>query len=177
MLILVEGVDKSGKSSLIKELSQLLNYPIIKNSYKPRERSPEFIAGVYAGIYRSLLSCYTGDIILDRSHITEVVYGRVIRDYDALLIKNWYIFEQNHLQSKAVLFYMTASEDRLKERFERENEEYVKVGQIRRLQAAYSKYIGLSSLSTFQLSSENSMSYNLAKAIDFIKFKKSKYGY
>jgi len=177
MFIIVEGVDKSGKSSLINELSQLLNYPIVKNEFKPTEHKPEFIAGVYAGLYNTLLSCYSGDIILDRSHITEIVYGRIVRSYNALKYFNWLQFEEEKLVKKAVVIYMTANDTTLERRHKEDKEEYINVKQIPHIQQAYRDHIVSSNLEYLQLSSERDMNKNMAEAMYFIQSFKKKYGH
>lgn len=170
MLILFEGVDKSGKSSLLRELVKILEYPMIKNTYKPTKYSKDFLAGVYAGAYQSLLSCYPSkNIFIDRSHITEVVYGRVIRNYDALLTFNWHLFEQERLRENAIIIYMSAMEETIDGRMFSEGEAYLKPNQINRITNAYHDYLSACSLPLLELSSEDRMDANILQAIMFIQ--------
>jgi len=176
MLILTEGVDKSGKSSLINELSRIFKYPVIKNPYKPTEYSKEFIAGFYAGLYKGLLSCYAPSehFILDRSHITEIVYGRVVRSYNALEVFDWVKYEKDNLLDKAVIIYMSASQETIYERCEREKEEYLNFDLIEDITNTYFDYLNqVSSLPSLHLSSENTMNHNIIHSLKFLE----QYGY
>lgn len=85
MVIIIEGIDRVGKTTLAKRLSRKLNIPIFKK---------ERIAGNEADDLDTTLinygnatglvdmwnwSGFTQDIIVDRFHWTEAVYGKIER--------------------------------------------------------------------------------------------------
>ncbi|MFX0132536.1 MAG: hypothetical protein ACFFDN_02700 [Candidatus Hodarchaeota archaeon] len=82
MIIIFEGVDKSGKSTLINHFNGL----IIKNRIIPTNKT-------YIPIYQKSQSALLNflknhdkekyNILLDRSYISEIVYSKVKRNYDA----------------------------------------------------------------------------------------------
>lgn len=71
MLIILEGVDKSGKSTLAKELRSLLKWPVIHFGKPGSDPALEYA--------QFLLNC-NEDIICDRFFIGEMVYGPLLRD-------------------------------------------------------------------------------------------------
>lgn len=82
MVIIVEGIDRIGKSTLCKKLSEKLGFPIYKEigvEKKTREGNVRS--------QMSLLSlCQTTncDVIFDRLFASEFVYGMLERDYDII---------------------------------------------------------------------------------------------
>lgn len=80
MIIVVEGIDRVGKTTLCKKLSEKTGYPIFKNQpvFREREQSTEI------ELMNQLVSIaeYTAvDMILDRFHLSEFVYGYINRGY------------------------------------------------------------------------------------------------
>lgn len=67
MIIILEGPDGAGKSTLASKLSQDTRFPIVSNKQKD---------GGY-GYYRELIE--TDNIILDRAWYSEMVYGPIKR--------------------------------------------------------------------------------------------------
>lgn len=175
MILLVEGVDKSGKTSLIQEL--LKKFPgaiVIKNEHKPTDYSPEFIAGVYAGLYSGLRRLHkTQDpfIILDRSHITEIVYGHVLRNYNAYEVYDWKKVEEK-IKKYTLLVYMYAPQEVLERRYVEEKEEFILEKHIPELLANYEVYLEhftkLYKSKILRLNSTREMSENLLKVFNLI---------
>jgi len=88
MIILIEGPDGSGKSTLIDGLIPLLPKPRIKLNFRyPHEESVEenlaYARGEYESTIRNLFKELksTHSIICDRFHLGEYVYGPVMRNY------------------------------------------------------------------------------------------------
>ena len=79
MLILIEGIDKAGKGTVIEDLLKI--YPaaiVFKNKIKPvgkDEISVGRTAGIYLGAYQ-LAKKLPSIVLFDRSHITEIVIRR-----------------------------------------------------------------------------------------------------
>ncbi len=84
MILVFEGVDKSGKTTL----AELFPGLHIKNCYIPKA-GVERTRSTFKQLHIDLLDFLKDndnkdyDIILDRSFISELVYSKVMRDYDA----------------------------------------------------------------------------------------------
>lgn len=90
MIIIVDGIDRVGKTTICEKLSKSLGYPISKDDTRyygkhdninvNTEKDNTFVNLIEQG-------CLT-DIIFDRFHLTEYVYGKVERGY-----KNMYMYD------------------------------------------------------------------------------------
>jgi hypothetical protein len=80
MHILVEGCDRIGKTTTIAAMRELLPEYEVR---KPRAPKTEGEArSIYADFFQALSE--PGNIIWDRSHISELVYANLYRDYNPL---------------------------------------------------------------------------------------------
>lgn len=168
MIVLVEGVDKTGKDTLIKDLSEVFNARVFKNSYKPagnEELAIGYIAGIYNGIYQ-FLKDEKEIVILNRSHITEIVYS-FKRDYESLEHIDWIEVEKELLKD-ACIIYMTAPDDVICERFKTDKEDHTLPEEISRLKFRYSLHLALTKIPFKVLSSIEDREKNLAAAMGFI---------
>lgn len=85
-LIIVEGIDRVGKTTLVNKLSSELNAITIKDEWLCFDRASEYVASEKLETMMSILksldeSNYDMTIVLDRFHITEYVYGLIERGY------------------------------------------------------------------------------------------------
>ena len=84
-IVIVEGVDRSGKTTVANALSKALNVPVFRNK--------EFFGGA-EGQWRdscseiekinlmvNMVETLDADVIFDRLHLSEFVYGLVEREY------------------------------------------------------------------------------------------------
>ena len=85
MIIIVEGIDRVGKTTLVNKLSEILDIPVIKQTRIGGNRtSAEDIVSVNYGRAAGLIDfwnhkVFTTDIILDRFFWTEAVYNKCDR--------------------------------------------------------------------------------------------------
>lgn len=81
MLIIIEGPDRVGKDTLISGLvsSNLLIYPRVVHSSKPKEPTKSYYTEYYKDAYTKL-NKLSVDIIMNRSAIGEYVYGPMYRN-------------------------------------------------------------------------------------------------
>ena len=96
-LIIFEGSDGSGKSTLIKKLTSVVpnNYIVNHNGvYKSREVA-------FAAYNSQLNTPPDSQLLLDRSYISELIYGNVIRGEDNSKIKK----EVSKLEERINLYY------------------------------------------------------------------------
>lgn len=99
MNFIVDGMDRCGKSTLIEKLPDLLNkhepifathFPKIKMSYN---NCIEYNKNLYTTVFKTLINFNKigGQFIMDRSHISEFVYGQLYRKYNTN-----YVFEYEY---------------------------------------------------------------------------------
>lgn len=106
MLIILEGVDRVGKSTIATRLSNVLNIPIFHplKPFKPTEVHIRQIEGEYYAIAKlNILMKF--NLICDRFHYSQYVYPKVKCQYDEWIEKMFYDIEKL-LESKAVVFYL-----------------------------------------------------------------------
>ena len=138
MILIVEGLDKSGKSTIIKDLveykRQMHKDPIVlKLSQKPKDNSDSEIQKVkiiYTELFEQAKRLQTDRLVLfDRSFPSEMVYS-IKRGYDAMEDLFWWEFDrvlgkQNLLEIRTILIYCKAPKTVLIERFKTDKEEWV----------------------------------------------------
>ena len=84
MIIIIEGIDRVGKTTLANKLSKELNIPIFKKDRIGKNDATYDSMVVNFGNAAGLLdmwnwSMFNADIIVDRFHWTESVYGTIER--------------------------------------------------------------------------------------------------
>lgn len=83
MIILVDGIDRTGKTTLVERLSMEFNYPVFKDdtryslSHDNMALNSEKLNTLINVIEKGLVK----DAIFDRFHWTELIYGKVDRGY------------------------------------------------------------------------------------------------
>jgi thymidylate kinase len=92
MNFIIEGMDRCGKSTLVDRLPEIMDHtwPIIsthfpKIKFQEHENKVEYCKKLYSTTFAHLnyLTMICGQFIMDRSHISEYVYGQLYRDYDS----------------------------------------------------------------------------------------------
>lgn len=74
MLIILEGTDATGKSTLARRLSEMYGYPIKHFSYPTSEEESKAMFDMYRDFVKT-----GGNWIVDRAWYSEMVYGNIIR--------------------------------------------------------------------------------------------------
>jgi len=171
MIYIVDGCDKSGKSTVVNSLVNL--FPLlhkIKNQFKPTSSTEETgfkMIGIYLGIYETLLQTET-DAVLDRGHLTEIVYGHR-RGYDSEKLFPWTDFEETTLADNARIIYVSAPPAVIRERFKVDNETYISDTEIEGILERYENYLEKTKLKVLRLSSLDDLSIINRQLIDFIQ--------
>lgn len=77
-IILLEGLDRTGKSTVAKEFKDQ-GYEVIHMSAPPKELSqPGYVGPSYLDMMVDLLqSCVTKDVVLDRTHYGELIWPNI----------------------------------------------------------------------------------------------------
>jgi len=157
MLLLFEGVDKSGKSTLIKNFTANNYTPVWKNTvFKPVSStfSIGMIQGLYTGFYEGYKLCGRQPLfsILDRSHITEIVYAPVKRNYQANTTF-WFEYEQ---KLEAVVVYVDTPHDTICERLDLTADDYVDYRDVSQIRMGYQEYLARTCLPVIRIDGSKS---------------------
>ena len=110
MIIIVEGIDRIGKTTLCKEISEKIKLPIYKHigdfKYNNMDNDNETDK-----MLQILEICRLSDtyIIFDRFHLTDYIYGILERNYNLdKALKNFVQIEEflNEMSNKVILILM-----------------------------------------------------------------------
>ena len=110
MIIIIEGIDRVGKTTLAKMLSKELGYTIFKDNpkynviYTDRVINSEKINLLLTFMELGVLN----NVIIDRGHFTEYVYGKIDRHYTN---NDVFEFDERLGQIKNLLFIYVKPED------------------------------------------------------------------
>lgn len=173
MILLFEGCDKAGKSTLLNDfcnylIDKSIPFDVFKNKIKPdgkKELSIGRTMGIYLGAYQ-LASQNNGITLFDRSHLTEIVYSSR-RGYEALDYFEWLSFEEK--QKDMLLVYVSAPEGVLKKRFKEDDEDYISEDEIRTILNRFEIYLKTTKLPTLTLSSIDDRKMNIDALINFLQ--------
>lgn len=93
LLIIVEGIDRVGKTTTCNKIKETFGFEIFKENNKNKINEESIMFSNY-GSMQSIINCYKSfgkNVILDRFHLSEFIYGTLQRNYDKELSKR--IFE------------------------------------------------------------------------------------
>ena len=118
MRIIIEGCDKTGKSTLAKQLSERYNLPIIKvNQPKTEDSLIEYLE----------LLKQNDNAIFDRLHLGENVYGPLYRNTNKIDFSGL----ENMFKNNTLLILCTDNHLNVQDRFISDKEDYTKFEHIR----------------------------------------------
>ena len=106
MIIIVEGIDRVGKTTLCKKLSLQTNIPIYKHK---RSNYSEMKNDVETDIMLQLIDLYKllgGHIIFDRFHWSDFVYGILERNYSVAKAYDNANKIESELRQNAIIIYV-----------------------------------------------------------------------
>lgn len=109
MIIIVEGIDRVGKTTLCNKLSKELNIPIYKHSQKVMDYSMMDNLNETDKMLQLLDICEitSANIIFDRFHFSDYVYGILERGYYAkIALENLRILDEKLFEMNAVIVYV-----------------------------------------------------------------------
>lgn len=156
MYIILEGIDKTGKTSLAKYLSTKLNLPV-QGFSQPKEHP-------YVEYMRFLL---TGPklVILDRFYLGERAYGPVKRGKSELSDAEIRNIELSLMMANAFCIYTTAPANTIRENFIKEKENYTTFQDIVPLKNAYQQAMWNSRLKWHKFDYRNDGNYQKILAL------------
>ena len=168
MIVIFEGCDKSGKTTIAKELSNRLFIPYFK---KPNEH--DIFSGNYIPEYsliyetRKFLEFYESevikDVIIDRDYISEYVYGQIYRSkiYNELNI-NTYIteYDKRYYKNGCVIVYC------YKNNYKNFTDEFIKENEIDIIKNKYEEFFNCSVNNILFLNTEDENLHNQCNEIN-----------
>lgn len=82
MIIIVEGIDRVGKTTLVTKLKEQLRFSVYESPITDgEERTQEIETAKLKAALSFIRICKKDNIILDRFHLSELVYGSIERGY------------------------------------------------------------------------------------------------
>lgn len=120
MIIIIEGPDGSGKTTLAEKISRMTGWPIEHRSKPNTPEEKARMMGEYLRVVR-----LGKNIIFDRCWYSEMVYGKTMRDRSYIDYPQMYELEKRALQHGALLIYCTGPKAALWKRATQRGEDYI----------------------------------------------------
>src|SRR5690625_4336992 len=102
MIYIIEGVDASGKTTLIKKMSNYYGMDVLKGSSFEQSKTSQ--CGLF---YIFLRFTHYENIILDRYIYSNIVYASLYSGYTKISDKQ-FDFIENEIKNKAIIIYLYA---------------------------------------------------------------------
>jgi len=139
-VLIVEGVDLSGKTTAIEQIAKRLNQGfILKNTYKPREPGDSQIYHQYWNIIK-LIKNYDDLVILDRFYPSQAVYS-YLRGEDEMYHEEIMHIEDHCKANNYLLLYLDTDTTQLRERYNKKGDEHVNFQQILEIKRRYETFV------------------------------------
>lgn len=120
MIVILEGVDGSGKTTLANQLSKQTKYPIVHRSNPKSEEDKKRMMGEYIQLIKS-----NKNVIFDRCWYSEMAYGPVMRDKSYIDFPQMYELERMLAKNGAMIVHCTGPASVLWKRCQTRGEDYV----------------------------------------------------
>lgn len=114
MLIVLEGPDGAGKSTIAKHLLHMLNPSILLSSGPPGQDPKSEYLGKLETASRSMVNGVS--VVIDRLHIGELIYGPLLRGGSRLTVHEAYEIDSELWAMNAVAVHVTASTEEIHRR-------------------------------------------------------------
>ena len=134
MLIILEGFDTTGKSNLANYLAYSLEFYY-------RHSMPNYSLQLYQEFIETL-DKINENVIIDRFHLTDLVYGKIVCDHVRMNDEQIHQVEQCLLEKKTVFIHCTAKIEIVEKRYEHEKNKYVPQNLINHCLKEYERQFG-----------------------------------
>ena len=173
MVYILCGIDKSGKSTVIQDLKDLLPGAVVfKIKNKPKDGSPDERAKVqyiYDELFhQALQNSQDVPVIFDRAYPSELVYSKINRGYDAFYVVDWWRLDES-LKDAARLIYCSAPDDVLVQRFNETGDKDLTSNQFKEVLERYEMFLEKTSLPVLRLDTTKSREENKELMKQFIE--------
>lgn len=119
MIIILEGPDGSGKTTLANKIKDQTGFMLLHRSHQT-DSNAESLFDEYAQVIKAGKNC-----IMDRGWYSEMVYGPVMRGGSAITYPQMYELERLLAKNGALIIHCTAPEATLWKRCLKRGEDYV----------------------------------------------------
>ena len=120
MIIILEGPDGSGKTTLAEQLAKQTKYLILHRTQPKTDEEKARMMSEYLQVIR------TGkNMIFDRCWYSEMVYGPIMRDASVISYPEMYELERQLSKTGALLIYCTGKPEVLWKRSHTRGEDYI----------------------------------------------------
>lgn len=167
MRIIIEGCDKSGKSTLIEALkNQIPSLISLKLLTKPKDnsdKSKQYIKAMYmhmAEMTRNQAAHY----LFDRFYPSQMVYS-FKRDHDDMEDPFFWTFEKELAKTPNLYILLDVDPKVVAKRFKTDKETYATVGEIKKIQDRYLQHYDKCQLNKYKVDPTN----NLEATVEEIK--------
>ena len=120
MIIIIEGPDGAGKTTLANLISKQTGYQLLHRTQPKNEEDKKRMMDEYIQVLKA-----GKNVIMDRAWYSELVYGPVMRDASVLTYPQMYELEKLAAKNGAIVIYCTAPEATLWKRCMRRGEDYI----------------------------------------------------
>jgi len=174
MFMIVEGIDKVGKTMFIDKFEKLFPIERVKLERRPKDASPQEQQRV-RDWYECAVAIYSQPqwlnklVVLDRFHLSELAYC-FKRNYD-VLDDDWFydVLEGKIKKIPHVLVYLECNPEIIKSRLHIEEDDYIKQQDIESLSRRYEKVLlSKTKLSYIRLDSTEPFDSNFKQLFDFM---------
>jgi thymidylate kinase len=180
VIVILEGVDKCGKTTFAKEILKSLNEGIIWkfksriSALKPRNiKDPSLTLSYLIGHYNATIELLTRFPInqylhiLDRFYPSEFVYSKIRRRIESFENKDLWKIENNILNYPHLLIYLEPSMSTLLKRLNKEPDDVTDASVLPKVLKRYHKFLKLTKLKTIIVN--NDILNQKKKAVSIIK--------
>jgi len=120
LILVIEGVDGSGKTMLAEQLAEQTGYKLIHRSKPETEEEKRNMLKMYIDILTA-----GENVIFDRCWYSEMVYGRVMRDIPFISIKQMFELEALAAKVGCIIIHCTGETVTLWQRACLRGEKYI----------------------------------------------------
>ena len=120
MIIILEGPDGSGKTTLAEQIHKQTGYQLLHRTQPKSEEDKQRMMDEYIQVLKS-----GKNVIMDRCWYSEMVYGPIMRDASVITYPQMYSLERLAAKYGAIIIYCTAAPATLWKRCIRRGEDYI----------------------------------------------------
>lgn len=130
MFIIIEGADRTGKSTLAEKLVSYMPNAVLIHSGPPKTKEP------YKEYAQTILSS-RGNIIFDRFHLGEFVYSQLWRGGRTLTDRQIHTLDKRLAGEKTIVIHATAETKDIIDRCQRDGEELLAMSDVDRCKSLF----------------------------------------
>lgn len=166
MIIIIEGENKCGKSTLAREIMSNFKFNYLKFSQPKKDPFIEYMEAL------EYIEKLDGDWIFDRFYLGEMVYGPLYREKAGLTLKQQRAIEKRLHEMNTVIFYCVNDIEKIEKMFIEDGEEFAEKEKIKKTLELFGEQIesikDIIPVYTHKMKTENDYTTN-GKLVSIIK--------